>query len=141
MPEKKMKAQVKLVINAKSATPAPPVGPALGQYGIQLVQFCKEFNDQTASMVGSVPVLVTVYEDRSFTFILKTPAVSELVKQAIGITSGSNDPLKKSVGTITMEQIRMIAEKKLEDLNTADVESAIKQVIGTCRSMGVKVTS
>ncbi len=138
---KKIKAQIKLVIKAGAANPAPPVGSTLGPQGINLMQFCKEFNEKTSTMTGSVPCIVTIYDDRSFEFILKTPAVSELIKQALGITSGSNDPLKKKVGSITKTQIRSIAEKKMEDLNCHTVESAEKQVEGTCRSMGVKIAA
>lgn len=136
---KKIKAQVKLVIKAGAANPAPPVGSTLGPQGINLMQFCKDFNEKTSSMTGGVPCVVTVFDDRSFEFILKTPAVSELVKQAIGITTGSADPVRKKVGTITKVQVRAIAEKKMVDLNCYSVENAMLQIEGTCRSMGVKV--
>jgi large subunit ribosomal protein L11 len=139
MSDKKIKAQVKLVIQAGQAKAVPPVGSTLGPYGINLMQFCKDFNDKTATMTGGVPCIVTVYEDRSFEFILKTAAVSELVKQAIGLSSGSGDPLRKKVGTITKTQIEEIAKKKMEDLNCYDVEAASLMVMGTCRSMGVTV--
>lgn len=141
MADKKIKAQVKLVIQAGKANPAPPVGSTLGPYGLNLMQFCKDFNDKTATMNGAVPCVVTVYEDRSFEFILKTPAVSELVKQALSISSGSGDPLKKKVGTLSKAKLQEIAEKKMVDLNCYDVDSAMKMVAGTCRSMGVKVES
>ncbi len=138
---KKIKAIIKLVIKAGAANPAPPVGSTLGPQGINLMQFCKEFNEKTNTMTGGVPTLVSIFEDRSFEFILKTPAVSELIKQALGITSGSADPLRKKVATITMDQIRAIAEKKMVDLNSFNLDSAVNQVIGTCRSMGVKVAA
>jgi large subunit ribosomal protein L11 len=139
MADKKIKAQVKLVIQAGQAKAVPPVGSTLGPYGINLMQFCKEFNDKTATMTGGVPCVVTVYDDRSFEFILKTAAVSELVKQAIGISVGAADPLRKKVGKITKDQIKAIAEKKMVDLNCYDVEAASKMVEGTCRSMGVTI--
>jgi large subunit ribosomal protein L11 len=139
MSDKKIKAQVKLVIQAGQAKAVPPVGSTLGPYGINLMQFCKDFNDKTATMSGGVPCVVTVYEDRSFEFILKTPAVSELVKQAIGVTSGSGDALRKKVGKLTQEQCKKIAEMKMVDLNCYDVDAAMKMVEGTCRSMGVQV--
>jgi large subunit ribosomal protein L11 len=138
---KKIKAQIKLVIQAGKANPTPPVGSTLGPTGINLMQFCKEFNEKTATMNGGVPCVVTVYEDRTYEFVLKTPAVSELVKQAIGITSGSADPLKKKVGSITKAQITAIAEKKMVDLNCYKVDQAEKMVEGTCRSMGVKIAA
>jgi len=136
---KKVKAQVKLVIKAGAANPAPPVGSTLGPQGINLMQFCKDFNEKTNTMTGGVPCVVTIYEDRSFDFILKTPAVSELVKQALNITSGSADPMRKKVATITKAQIMAIAEKKMVDLNCYSIENAMLQVEGTCRSMGVKL--
>lgn len=138
---KKIKAQIKLVIKAGAATPQPPVGSTLGPTGVNLMQFCKDFNEKTATMMGGIPVVVTIFEDRSFEFILKTPAVSELVKQAIGITTGSPDPIKKKVGTITKAQIQAIAEKKMVDLNCHTVAAAMKMVEGTCVSMGVRVTA
>lgn len=139
MSTKKIKAIVKLVIKAGAATPAPPIGPALGTTGINLMQFCKDFNDKTKTMVGAVPVLVTVYEDRSFEMEIKTPAVSELVKQALGIQSGSKNAGKVVVAKISEDKIREIAEKKMVDLNCHTVESAMNQVKGTCKSMGVRV--
>jgi large subunit ribosomal protein L11 len=141
MADKAIKAQVKLVIQAGKAQPAPPVGSTLGPYGLNLMQFCKEFNEKTGSMQGGVPTVVTVYEDRSYDFILKTAAVSELVKQAIGIKSGAGDPLRKKVGSITKAQIQAIAEKKMVDLNCYDVAAASKMIEGTCRSMGVTVSA
>lgn len=139
MANKKIKAVVKLVITAGKAQAGPPVGSTLGPLGINLMQFVKDFNTQTANMTGGVPALITVYDDRSFEFILKTPAVSELIKQAIDIKSGSSDQVRKKVGKITKAQIRTIAERKMEDLNCYDVEQAMKMVLGTCRSMGVTV--
>lgn len=139
MADKKINAEVKLVIGAGQAKPVPPVGSTLGPYGLNLMQFCKEFNDQTAGMTGSVPCVVTVYEDRTFSFILKTPAVSELVKQTLKIPKGASDPLRDKAGEITKAQVAEIAEKKMPDLNCYTVEQASKMVEGTCRSMGVKV--
>ena len=139
MANKKIKAVVKIVIPAGKAQAGPPVGSTLGPLGINLMQFVKDFNTQTGNMTGGIPALITVYDDRSFEFILKTPAVSELVKQAISITSGAADQIRKKVGKITKAQIRSIAEKKMEDLNCYDVEQAMKMVEGTCRSMGVTV--
>jgi large subunit ribosomal protein L11 len=138
-PAKKIKAVVKLVIQAGKANPSPPVGSTLGPQGINLMQFCKDFNAQTATTTGVVPVVVTIYEDRTFEFVLKTPPVSELIKQAIGIQSGSKDALRVKVGSITKAQILVIANKKMVDLNCYDEEKAAKMVIGTSRSMGVKV--
>jgi large subunit ribosomal protein L11 len=139
MADKVLKAQVKLAIGAGKANPAPPVGSTLGPQGINLMQFCKEFNDKTASMTGAIPVVVSVYSDRSFDFIIKTQAVADLVKQAIGITTGSKDPLRQKVGKITKDQVREVAEKKMGDLNAFTLEGAMKMVEGTCKSMGVTV--
>lgn len=139
MADKKIKVQLKLVIQAGKANPAPPVGSALGPHGINLMQFCKEFNDQSASLTGSVPVLVTVFDDRSFEFIIKTAAVSELIKQTLKIESGSGTPNKTKVGKLTQDQLRAIAEKKMTDLNAYSVEQAMKMVAGTARSMGVTI--
>jgi len=139
MADKKVKATVKMLIQAGKANPAPPVGSTLGPYGLNLMQFCKEFNDQTSTMQGAVPAVVTVYEDRSFSFILKVAPVSELVKQALKIPGGSGDPLRKKVGTLTRTQVQEIAEKKMSDLNAYDLDAAIQMVAGTCRSMGVNV--
>ena len=137
-PSKKIKAQIKLVVQAGKANPAPPIGSTLGPQGINLMQFCKDFNAQTATMMGAVPVVVTIYEDRTFEFILKTPPVSELIKQAVGIQSGSKDARTK-VGSITKAQITAIATKKMVDLNCYSIEKACQMVIGTTKSMGVKV--
>lgn len=139
MADKKVKVELKLVIQAGKANPAPPVGSALGPHGINLMQFCKEFNDSTSQMQGAVPVVVTVFEDRSFSFVIKTPAVSELIKQSLKIQSGSGEPNKKKVGNITEEQIRAIAEKKMPDLNCYTVEQAMEMVKGTCKSMGITI--
>ena len=137
---KKVKIVVKLQLNAGKATPAPPVGTALGPHGINIAQFVKEFNDQTASMGDMViPVEMTIFEDRTFSFILKTPPVANLIMKAIGIPKGAANPLLNKVGKITKAQVREIAEKKMVDLNTTDVESAMKTVMGTARSMGVEV--
>lgn len=139
MADKKVKVSLKLVIQAGKANPAPPVGSALGPHGINLMQFCKEFNDQTSSSSGAVPVLVTVYDDRSFEFVIKTAAVSELIKQALKIESGSGTPNKTKVGKLTSAQLNEIAEKKMGDLNCYTVEQAAKMVAGTARSMGVTI--
>jgi large subunit ribosomal protein L11 len=139
MSDKKVKAQVKLLIKAGAANPAPPVGSTLGPYGINLPQFCKEFNDQTGSSTGMVPALVTVFEDRSFELVIKTAPVSELIKQKLKIQGGSGNPNTKKVGTLSKEDLVNIAETKMTDLNCYDVESAEKMVAGTCRSMGVNI--
>jgi large subunit ribosomal protein L11 len=137
---KKITGYVKLQINAGKATPAPPVGPALGQHGVNIMGFCKEFNERTAKQVGYViPVVITVYADRSFTFIMKTPPAPVLIKKAINIESGSGEPNKKKVGKITKAQLKEIAETKQPDLNAASVEAAMSMIAGTARSMGVEV--
>lgn len=137
---KKVLKKLKLVIPAGKATPAPPVGPALGQAGINIGDFVKKFNDATASMPGDIiPVEISVYEDRSYDFVLKTPPASALVKKMLKLESGSGENLKKKVGTITKAQIREIAEKKMPDLNAGSIEAAMKIIEGTCRSMGVEV--
>lgn len=141
MAAKKIKAQIKMLIKAGAATPAPPVGSTLGPYGLNLVMFCKEFNDKTAGMQGMVPALITVFEDRSYEFILKIAPVAELIKQAAGIQSGSAHQIKIVAATLSMDQITAIAEKKLPDLNGVTIDSAINQVLGTCKSMGVKIAS
>ena len=138
---KKVTGYIKLQIPAGKATPAPPVGPALGQHGVNIVQFTKEFNARTADQVGMIiPVVITVYNDRSFSFITKTPPAAVLIKKACNIKSGSGVPNKTKVATITKEQVRQIAETKMPDLNAATIESAMSMIEGTCRSMGVKVT-
>ncbi len=137
---KKVVAVVKLQLPAGKATPAPPVGPALGQHGVNIMAFCKEYNAQTAHMVGDiVPVEVTIYSDRSFTFVLKTPPVSTLLKKAAGIEKGSSEPNRRKVGKVTRQQIREIAQLKLKDLNTNDIEAAMRIVEGTARSMGIEI--
>ena len=137
---KKVTAMIKLQIPAGKANPAPPVGPALGQHGVNIMEFCKQLNARTQGKGDTIiPVIITVYQDRSFTFITKTPPVSILLKQAIKLTSGSKMPQKDKVGKVTMKQIREIATLKLPDLNCATVESAIPQVVGTAKSMGLEV--
>jgi len=140
MAKKEVVAQVKLLIPAGKANPAPPVGPALGPHGINIMGFCKEFNTQTQSMGDTlVPVVLSVYNDRSFTFILKTPPASELIKKASGIVKGSGAPNKDKVGTLTTAQVEDIAKTKLQDLNTTSLEAAINIIKGTARSMGVEI--
>ena len=136
---KKVKQVIKIVIQAGKANPAPPLGSTLGPTGIQLMQFCKEFNEKTATMQGAVPAVITIFEDRTYEFILKTPPVSELIKQALKIKKGAGNPKKQKVGSITKAQLTEIAEKKMIDLNCHDVESAVKMIEGSCKSMGVKV--
>ena len=137
---KKVTGYIKLQINAGKATPAPPVGPALGQHGVNIMQFTKEFNARTADQAGLIiPVVITVYSDRSFSFITKTPPAAVLVKKACNLKSGSGVPNKKKVATITRAQVREIAEMKMPDLNAASIETAMSMIEGTCRSMGVTV--
>jgi len=137
---KKITGFVKLQIPAGKATPAPPVGPALGQHGVNIMGFCKEFNERTAKQAGLViPVVITVYQDRSFTFITKTPPAAVLIKKACGIESGSGTPNRNKVATITKKQIQEIAELKMPDLNAASIEAAMSMIAGTARSMGVTV--
>ncbi len=137
---KKVLTQIKLQAVGGAASPAPPVGPALGQHGINIMEFCKAFNAQTQSDAGTtIPVVITVYEDRSFTFVTKTPPAAVLIKQAIGIESGSAEPHRVKVGTISQAQVREIAERKLNDLNANDLDQASKIIAGTARSMGVDV--
>jgi large subunit ribosomal protein L11 len=137
---KKVLTQIKLQAVGGQASPAPPVGPALGQHGINIMEFCKAFNAQTQSDAGTtIPVVITVYEDRSFTFVTKTPPAAVLIKQAINIPKGSGEPHRVKVGTITQAQLREIAERKLDDLNANDLEQASKIIAGTARSMGVDV--
>ena len=136
----KVVGYIKLQIPAGKATPAPPVGPALGQHGVNIVQFTKEFNEKTAKDAGLIiPVVITVYADRSFSFITKTPPAAVLIKKACNIQSGSGVPNKTKVATITGEQIRKIAEQKMPDLNAASIEAAMSMIAGTARSMGVEV--
>ncbi len=137
---KKITAQIKLQIMGGAANPAPPVGPALGQHGVNIQSFCKEFNDKTQDKKGEVvPIIISVYEDRSFSFIMKTPPVPELIKKAAGIEKGSAKPLQEKVGKITKAQVRQIAEKKMPDLNAHTVEAAMSMVEGTARNMGVTI--
>ncbi len=139
---KKLKAVVKLQIEAGKATPAPPVGPALGQHGVNIMAFCKEYNDQTASQAGSiVPVEITIYEDRSFTFVTKTPPAADLLKRALGLEKGTDNPRRNKIGSLPREKIREIAELKLKDLNAIDLEGAMKMVEGTAQSMGINIIS
>ena len=139
---KKVLTLIKLQIPGGQANPAPPVGPALGQHGVNIMEFCKAFNAQTQQENGRItPVEITVYEDRSFTFITKTPPAAVLIRQAIGIEKGSGEPNRTKVGTITGAQVREIAEKKLGDLNAHDVDQAAKIIAGTARSMGVEVVA
>ena len=140
MATKKIKAILKLNLNAGAATPAPPTGPALGQHGVNIMEFVKQYNDKTATMRGQViPALITIFEDRTFTFVLKTPPVSELIKQTIKLAKGSAEPHKIKVGKITMDQVNEIATKKMTDMGVSNLQSAINMVIGTCRSMGVEI--
>ncbi|RKY64392.1 MAG: 50S ribosomal protein L11 [Candidatus Latescibacterota bacterium] len=137
---KKVVGTVKLQIPAGSATPAPPVGPALGPYGVNIVEFCKAFNAQTQGQTGLIiPVVITIYADRSFSFVTKTPPASVLLKKAAGIEKGSGEPNRQKVGKVTMEQVREIARIKMKDLNTSDEEAAVRMVLGTARSMGIEV--
>lgn len=137
---KKVVALVKLQCPAGKANPAPPVGPALGQHGVNIMGFCKQYNEETKDQIGLViPVEITVYEDRSFTFVLKTPPASVLLKKAAGIESGSGEPNKKKVAKVPRNKVREIAEMKMKDLNAANVEAAITMIEGTARSMGIDV--
>ena len=137
---KKVLTTIKLQAPGGQATPAPPVGPALGQHGINIMEFCKAFNAQTQGDSGTtIPVVITVYEDRSFTFVTKTPPAAVLIKQAINLDKGSGEPHRVKVGTITQAQLREIAERKLDDLNAHDLDQASKIIAGTARSMGVDV--
>jgi large subunit ribosomal protein L11 len=137
---KKVKSKVKLQILAAQANPAPPIGPALAQHGLNIAEFCKRFNDASKDLIGfTIPVDVTVYEDRTFTFILKQPLLADLIKKAAGIKKGSDKPNKNKVGKINKDQVREIAEKKLPDFNTKNIEQAMKIVEGQARSMGVDI--
>ncbi len=140
MAAKKIKTYIKLNIPAGTATAAPPVGPALGQHGLPIMEFVKAFNEKTKEKQGNIlPVVITVYEDRTFSFITKEPPVAEMIKKTLGLEKGSGKALKEPVGTLTMAQVRQIAEAKLPDLNTKNVEAGMKIVEGTARSMGVKI--
>lgn len=140
MAKKKIKAVVKLQINAGKANPAPPIGPALAQHGINLMAFCKEYNARTTHLVGNViPAEITVYHDSSFTFELKTPPTPDMLRKAAGVPKGSSEPNRNKVGNITRQQLREIAETKMKDLNANDIEAAEMMIAGTARSMGIKV--
>ena len=136
---KKVEGYIKLQIPAGKATPAPPVGPALGQHGVNIVDFTKQFNDRTANMEDVIPVVITVYADSSFSFITKTPPAAVLIKKAAGLQHASGEPNKKKVGKITKEQVQKIAETKMPDLNASSMESAMSMIAGTARSMGIEV--
>jgi large subunit ribosomal protein L11 len=137
---KKVIAKITLQCPAGAATPAPPVGPALGQHGINIMEFCKTYNERTQKDKGQIiPAVITVYEDRSFTFVLKTPPAAELIKKAAGVEKGSGEPNRKKVGKISMDKVREIAKMKMADLNANDIEAASKIVMGTARSMGIEV--
>jgi large subunit ribosomal protein L11 len=137
---KKITAVIKLALNAGKANPAPPVGPALGQHGVNIMMFCKEYNAKTADQVGMViPVEISVYEDRSFTFVLKTPPASILITKAAKIAKGSNEPNKKKVGTLTRAQLQEIAQTKMPDLNANDIDAAMRIIEGTAKNMGVTI--
>jgi large subunit ribosomal protein L11 len=142
MAKKKVVAVVKLQIRAGQATPAPPVGTALGQHGVNIMEFCRQYNEQTQQFAGQViPVELTIYEDRSFTFVTKQSPAAELIKQAAGIVKGSGEPNREKVASLTRQQLRGIAERKMVDLNANDVEAAMKIIAGTARSMGVEVVA
>jgi large subunit ribosomal protein L11 len=137
---KKVIGMIKLQCPAGKANPAPPVGPALGQHGVNIMEFCKTFNERTASQMGDViPVEITVYQDRSFTFICKTPPAANLLMKAVGLDKGSGMPNRNKVGRLTLSQVREIAAKKLPDLNARDVDAGMKVIMGTARSMGIEV--
>jgi large subunit ribosomal protein L11 len=139
-PKKKITGMIKLQINAGAANPAPPIGPALGQHGVNIMEFCKAYNDATADQKGNViPVEITVYEDRSFTFVLKTPPAAELIKKAAGVQKGSSTPHTVKVAKLTQDQVRKIAEAKMADLNANDIDAAALIIAGTARSMGITV--
>ena len=141
MAKKKVLTVVKLQVRAGQATPAPPVGTALGQHGVNIMEFCRQYNEQTQQFAGQViPVELTIYEDRSFSFVTKQPPAAELIKQAVGIEKGSGEPNREKVASITEGQLRKIAERKMADLNANDVEAAMKILAGTARSMGVEVS-
>lgn len=140
MAKKDVIAQVKLQISAGKASPAPPIGPALGPHGINIMEFCKAFNARTQTMGDTIiPVVLTVYSDRTFTFILKTPPAAELLKKAAGIIKGSSTPNKEKVGKVTLAQVRDIAKTKLPDLNAHDIDKAVETIKGTARSMGIEI--
>ena len=137
---KKVRALIKLQIQAGEATPAPPVGPALGQHGVNIMEFVKEYNSKTANQMGSIiPVQITVYEDRSFTFVTKTPPASDQLRKAAGVEKGSTEPLRQNVGRVTLKQVQEIAQSKMADLNSSDMDAAVQMIKGTARSMGIEV--
>jgi large subunit ribosomal protein L11 len=137
---KKIVVEVKLQIPAGAANPAPPIGPALGQHGVNIMAFCKDFNSKTKGQEGFIiPVVITIYSDKSFSFIMKTPPASDLLKKAAGIAKGSGEPNKSKVGKVTMKQIEEIAKQKIKDLNTKDLESAKRTIMGAAKSMGIDV--
>lgn len=136
---KRIVGKVKLNLTAGKATPAPPVGPALGQYGVNIMEFCKAYNTVTSNQEGIIPVEITIYEDRTFSFVTKTPPVSELLKKAAGVEKGSGEPNKNKVGKVKRSKIREIAEIKMKDLNAYTIESAMKMIEGTARSMGIEI--
>jgi large subunit ribosomal protein L11 len=137
---KEVVGKIKLQLEAGKANPAPPVGPALGQHGVNIMEFCKAFNAKTKDKMGFIiPVEITVFQDRSFTFVTKTPPASDLIKKALGIKSGAGNSLTENVGTLSKDKLKEIAETKMPDLNAGSIESAMKVIAGTCRSMGVKV--
>lgn len=137
---KKVLTRITLQCQAGKATPAPPVGPALGQHGINIMEFCKAYNERTASQAGQIiPAVITVFEDRSFNFILKTPPASELIKKAAGVEKGSGEPNRNKVGKISRDKVREIAQAKMADLNANDIDAAMKIIAGTARSMGIEV--
>jgi len=137
---KKIKTVIKLQLSAGKANPAPPIGPALGQHGLNIQEFCTKFNEATKDKMGDIiPAEITVFEDRTFTFILKTPPASDLLRKAAGVEKGAANPLKDKVGKITQAQLREIAEKKMPDINANDIEAAMKIIAGTARSMGIKI--
>ena len=139
-PKKRIMTTIKLQIPGGNATPAPPVGPALGQHGVNIMEFCKAFNSKTNKQMGVIiPVVLTVYADRSFSFITKTPPAAVLLKQAAGIAKASGEPNKNKVGTVTAEQVKQIAETKMEDLNASSIETAMLMIAGTARSMGIVI--
>ncbi len=137
---KRVRAVLTLQLEAGKASPAPPIGPALGQHGVGIMEFVKSYNERTASSAGElIPAQITIYEDRSFTFELKTPPASDLIRRAAGLEKGASEPRREVVGSISSDQVRAIAEQKMQDLNANDVEAAMKMVAGTARSMGVEV--
>ena len=137
---KKVKSIIKLNIPAGAANPAPPIGPALGSHGLNIMEFCKAYNEKTADQRGTIiPAVITVYEDRSFTFITKTPPVGELIKKAAGVDKGSPTPNKQKVGSITLDQAKEIAEKKMDDLSASSIDAAVRTVTGTANSLGIEV--